>query len=80
MECEQDEKNNMEVEEEVDWLKTSVDCPYFDDVPTGIANNKNKRKKYTNKGGNYKRFKRAKSKTYVYLMLAIILKLFLKPS
>lgn len=69
MECEQDEKNNMEVEE-VDWLKTSVDCPYFDDVPSGLASNKNKRKKYMYKGGN-KRFKRAKTKTYVYLILPL---------
>ncbi|XP_026809821.1 Bloom syndrome protein homolog [Rhopalosiphum maidis] len=60
-ECEENELNNIE-EEGGDWLKTSTDCPYFDDMATGVVNNKNKRKTYySNKGGN-KRFKRGKTK------------------
>ncbi|XP_025200785.1 Bloom syndrome protein homolog isoform X2 [Melanaphis sacchari] len=59
-ECEENELNN--IDEEGDWLKTSTDCPYFDDMTTSVVNNKNKRKTYySNKGGN-KRFKRGKSK------------------
>ncbi|XP_022183329.1 Bloom syndrome protein homolog [Myzus persicae] len=60
-ECDENELNNFEEEGE-DWLKTSTDCPYFDDMATGVVNNKNKRKTYhSNKGGN-KRFKRGKNK------------------
>ncbi|KAL5239921.1 hypothetical protein ACI65C_007331 [Semiaphis heraclei] len=60
-ECDENDLNNFE-EEGGDWLKTSTDCPYFDDMATGVVNNKNKRKTYhSNKGGN-KRFKRGKSK------------------
>lgn len=37
-------------------------------MATGVVNNKNKRKTYySNKGGN-KRFKRGKSKKYVYML------------
>jgi len=65
-ECDENELNNFE--EGGDWLKTSTDCPYFDDMATGVVNNKNKRKTYhSNKGGN-KRFKRGKSKKYVYMI------------
>jgi len=70
-ECDENELNNFE-EEGGDWLKTSTDCPYFDDMATGVVNNKNKRKTYySNKGGN-KRFKRGKSKKYVYKYLCYI--------
>lgn len=66
-ECDENELNNIE-EEGGDWLKTSTDCPYFDDMATGMVNNKSKRKTYySNKGGN-KRFKRGKSKKYVYML------------
>lgn len=53
-------------EEGEDWLKSSADCPYFDDMSTGIVNNRNNKRKtnYSNKGGN-KRFKRGKVKKYV---------------
>lgn len=52
-------------EEGSDWLKSSVDCPYFNSMSTGIVNSKNKRKTYySNKGGN-KRFKKGKVKKYV---------------
>jgi len=65
-ECDENDLNNFGEEGE-DWLKTSTDCPYFDDMATGVVNNKNKRKTYqSNKGGN-KRFKRGKSKKYVYM-------------
>lgn len=57
------------MEEEESWLKTSVDCPYFNNVSTGIVNNNKKRKMYySNKGGN-KKFKRGKAKMYVYLII-----------
>lgn len=70
-ECDENELNNFE-EEGGDWLKTSTDCPYFDDMATGVVNNKNKRKTYhSNRGGN-KRFKRGKSKKYVYMLYKCI--------
>lgn len=55
-------------EEGDDWLKSNVDCPYFDNMSTGIVNNKNNKRKtyYSNKVGN-KRFKKGKVKKYVLL-------------
>lgn len=64
-ECDANELNNLE--EENDWLRTSVDCPYFDNMTTDVVNNTNSNKRkahYSNKGGN-KRFKRSKTKKYV---------------
>lgn len=60
-ECDSNELNQLEEEES--WLRTSTDCPYFDDMPTGIVNNKNKKRKanYSNRGGN-KKFKKGKNK------------------
>jgi len=60
-ECDENELNKLE--EGADWLKTSEDSPYFDDMNTGVVNNKSNKRKtyYSNKGGN-KRFKRGKTK------------------
>lgn len=54
------------MEDENDWLKTSVDCPYFDDMNTGVTNPRGgkKRKPFNSarSGGNFKRFKKGKAK------------------
>lgn len=64
-ECDANEFND--IEEEDNWLNNGEDCPYFDEISTGIVNTKNNKRKtnYANRGPN-KRFKRGKSKLYVY--------------
>lgn len=67
-ECDANDFND--IEEEDNWLNNGEDCPYFDQISTGIRNPKNNKRKtnYGNRGPN-KRFKRGKSKLYVHFIL-----------
>ncbi|XP_050543933.1 recQ-like DNA helicase Blm [Daktulosphaira vitifoliae] len=63
--CEENELVD-DIEGEDNWLKTSVDCPYFDDMNTGVTNQREGRKRkpfYSSKsGGSFKKFKKGKAK------------------